>query len=65
MEGTITITKKEYLSLRMDAEKLCRLECGGVDNWSYYGEALNPEDEPNLDEVEEMIRERISNYRGE
>jgi len=60
MEGNITITKKEYLSLIIDSETLNRLECGGVDNWHYYGEALNPESEPNLEEFEDDEKERIS-----
>lgn len=39
-EETITITKKEYNSLRKDSRELAALEAGGVDNWEWYGESL-------------------------
>ena len=37
---TITISKKEYFDLRLASAKLLLLECGGVDNWEWYGESL-------------------------
>lgn len=37
----IEITKKEYLSLLEDSEKLRRLENGGVDNWEWFSESLS------------------------
>lgn len=39
-------------NLLIDQERLCRLEEGGVDNWEWYGEALNPEGEVDLDEFD-------------
>jgi len=55
----VTITKTEYADLLLAAEILQRLEVGGVDNWSYYGESLNPEGEPDLDDLEELIKDQV------
>lgn len=57
---TVTIPKDEYLSLKVADERLRRLENGGVDNWTYYGDSLNPEGEPSISEFEETEKERIS-----
>lgn len=59
MEGTVTITKDEYFRLCVDAEKLKRLECGGVDNWNWYGESLNPDGEPSFEEYENRLMKEI------
>jgi len=40
-EEMVTITKAEYDVLKQDQFKLDCLERGGVDNWEWYGEALN------------------------
>jgi len=37
----VTISKEEYVDLLVSSERLSRLECGGVDNWEWYGESLN------------------------
>lgn len=36
----ITITRKEYESLLDDSRKLGCLEDAGVDNWTFYDEAM-------------------------
>ena len=59
MEGNVTITKKHYLQLQINSEELTRLEAGGVDNWDWYGESLNPDGEPDMDEFEENEKVRI------
>jgi hypothetical protein len=59
-EGNITISKKLYLQLQIDSEILTRLDTGGVDNWEWYGESLNPDDKPDLDEFEENEKIRIT-----
>lgn len=42
---TVTLTRAEFDSLKEDEETLQRLKNAGVDNWEWYGEALNhPED---------------------
>ena len=56
-EDSITISKKAFNSLIEDARKLEALECGGVDNWQWYGEALNnyfgdTEDDEGMDDAE-------------
>lgn len=40
-EEMVTITRKEYDSLQRSERKLCALENGGVDNWSWYSEAMS------------------------
>lgn len=45
MEQTIQIPIKELADLLRRSWKLYALECGGVDNWSYYGEALSEKDD--------------------
>ena len=43
---TVTITQQEYSELLIAADKLRRLENGGVDNWEWYSESLrSSEDE--------------------
>jgi hypothetical protein len=57
-EKQITISVKDYVRLIMSSEKLNRLEIGGVDNWEWYGESLNPEGEQDLDEYEEELKKK-------
>ena len=59
MEGTVTISKDNYLHLLLTDEKLRRLECGGVDNWEWYGESLYPDDQPDMDQFESDLRKQI------
>ena len=59
MEGTVTITKNKYLRLILAEEELTRLEAGGVDNWEWFGEALYPDNQPDLDTFEENETKRI------
>ena len=44
-EETVTITKREYESLKEDAEWLACLEGAGVDNWSGIDYAYELRDE--------------------
>lgn len=60
MIETIEITKLEYFNLRLDSEKLLRLENGGVDNWSWYGESIWGEsNDKDFDEFEEELKDEI------
>jgi len=59
MDGKITITKKEYLRLQIESERLNRLEFGGVDNWDWYDASMNPDDRPDMEDFEEMEKVRI------
>lgn len=59
LEGLTVIKKSEYLALRMAAEELSRLEAGGIDNWEWYSESLNPDDQDDLDTFKEKEEVRI------
>ena len=61
MEGTVTISKSDFLWLRCNTEELGRLENGGVDNWEGYSKSLNPKGEPSMSEWAEREKERINN----
>ena len=64
--GRISIPKEELLSLIADSERLNALECGGVDNWSYYGESkrdyLKQDGTEDFEELaEKMLEEKLKN----
>lgn len=59
LQGEITISKNEYFKLRCADEKLSMLEGGGVDNWDWYGDSLNPEGEKSYSDLEEEIEAEI------
>jgi hypothetical protein len=44
MEEYVKIPKSEYEALLKSSNKLARLEAYGVDNWSWYSEAINDVD---------------------
>jgi len=60
MAEQITISKTEFLRLKIAEEKLDRLELGGVDNWEWYGESLNPEGQLDFDEFKENEKLRVT-----
>ena len=60
MKDNITITKKVFLQLQINSEILNRLESGGVDNWEWYEESLNPENKLDMDKFEENEEIRIT-----
>ena len=43
-EETVTVPKSEYISLVKDSLFLEALQQGGVDNWEWYGDSLEPLD---------------------
>lgn len=57
----VTISNREYFDLRLASEKLLLLECGGVDNWEWYGESLNPDDDDvdDLETIEKKLQLEI------
>lgn len=59
VEETVTISKKEYVNLLLSDKKLHMLECGGVDNWEWYGESLNPEDEESFSDYKDKLKAEI------
>jgi hypothetical protein len=50
-KSTVWVDKNYLSSLEADSRKLAALEAGGVDNWEWYGQAL--EDAGLLDEDED------------
>jgi hypothetical protein len=58
-EGNVTITKEEYLHLRMSTERFERLERAGIRRWYKFGEALNSTQI--IDEWDKLENERINN----
>jgi len=60
MKDSITITKKLFLQLQINSEILNRLDSGGVDNWEWYEESLNPENKLDMDKFEENEEIRIA-----
>lgn len=59
LQGTITIQKSEYLTLKEAELKLVRLENGGVDNWEWYDASLNPADEINFCDACDALRKDV------
>lgn len=59
----IIIPKNEFASLLRDSDKLSRLECGGVDNWEWYGESLN-DDDSSYEEIQDMSDDDLIDFYG-
>lgn len=57
---TIEISKEKYKDLLKQSVKLELLENAGVDNWQWYGDALNPEYAPHYDDLCDEIDEEIN-----
>lgn len=64
MSDTITISKKEYITLLQNQLKLEKLEGGGVDNWQWYSDSLN-EGKPFYEECEEIENKVKTKTQGE
>ena len=60
----VIIPKNELASLLRDSDKLHRLECGGVDNWEWYGESLNAETDPSYEEIQDMSDDDLIDFYG-
>lgn len=60
----IIIPKNEFASLLRDSDKLYRLECGGVDNWEWYGESLNDYEDPPYEKIQDMSNDDLLNFYG-
>lgn len=56
---TVTISKQEYANLKKSQVKLQMLEGGGVDNWDWYGDSLNPDGEPSYSDLCDEIDAEI------
>ena len=60
----VIIPKNVLVSLLRDSDKLHRLECGGVDNWEWYGEALKKEKDLSYDEIQDMSDNDLLDFYG-
>ena len=60
----VIIPKNELASLLRDSDKLHRLECGGVDNWEWYSEALNDKEDLSYDEIQDMSDDDLLDFCG-
>ena len=61
----IIIPKNKFANLLRDSNKLHRLECGGVDNWEWYGESLNNDDEDlYYEEIQDMFDDDLIDFYG-
>ena len=60
----VIIPKNELASLLRDSDKLHRLECGGVDNWEWYGEVLNDKKDLSYDEIQDMSDDDLLDFCG-
>ena len=59
----IIIPKNKFANLLRDSNKLHRLECGGVDNWEWYGESLNNDDEDlSYEEIQDMFDDDLIDF---
>ena len=57
----IIIPKNKFANLLRDSDKLSRLECGGVDNWDWYGESLN---DSSYEEIQDMSDDDLIDFCG-
>jgi hypothetical protein len=53
------ITKEEYYRLKCAELKLDMLEAGGVDNWDWYGDSLNPDGEKSFSDLCDELKTEI------
>ena len=60
----VIIPKDDLASLIRDSDKLQRLERGGVDNWEWYGGALNNEEDLSYDEIQDMSDDDLLDFYG-
>ena len=57
----IIIPKNKFADLLRDSDKLSRLECGGVDNWDWYGESLN---DSSYEKIQDMSNDDLIDFQG-
>jgi hypothetical protein len=54
--GMEVLPHEDYKDLLVDRDTLYALEAGGVDNWNYYGDAINDYcNEAGFETIEEMV----------
>lgn len=53
------ISKEDYFRMKSAEVKLTLLEHAGVDNWDWYGDALNPDDEESFSDWQDRFRKEV------
>ena len=56
---TVTISKEMYAGLLIDEMTVQRLEAGGVDNWLWFGESMNPDDDTDFETARNEIKKTV------
>ena len=66
MENLMNLIKQQseeirynFFRIMLDSMKLELLERGGVDNWEWFGESLNPDNEAPFEEKEEELKKEL------
>jgi hypothetical protein len=54
-DDKITVSRKEYLDLRLSAARLQCLEAGGVDNWDGFSDSIE-----DLESLEDEIKKEVA-----
>lgn len=63
MKFEILISKEKLEELLESHMRLCALENGGVDNWSWYGESIRSFLKENgVDDFSELVEKEIEKY---
>ena len=56
------ISESELIELIYDSMKLCALENGGIDNWTWYDDSIHDFEEANGGKLYELASEELKNY---
>lgn len=54
-EHQVLISMERLAELLIAEQTLNLLQRGGVDNWDWYGDSLNPEEGPSIDDITDQI----------
>lgn len=55
----VEVSKERLAKLLRDERELQLLENGGVDNWEWYGDSLNPDDGITYDDIQDMSDDEV------
>lgn len=53
------VDESRLAELLKEEQKLTLLENGGVDNWEWYGDSLNPDDGITYDDIQDMSNDEV------
>ena len=55
----VEISRERLAKLLRKEQELRLLENGGVDNWDWYGDSLNPDDSITYDDIQDMSDDEV------